>query len=245
MATCLYCKRAKGPFTSREHCIPESLGNQGHGGKQEIMLPRSVVCDKCNHGVLSTLDRTLIDFMPISLMRTFYGVRSKSGKLPETKLSNAKLRMFAPGHIVLEPNSPKALVDRGNGRFDLNLLSNRKATPEQRRDVARALFKMTLGCMYIDQPDVALSERFDPERRMILGEEDFHGYVTMVARAWVPTADNMRSGLYYDFLEGSGRKPTVWTRLDFWRTSLFTDLEARIPQKPTLLPGDKAEILEF
>ena len=104
---------------------------------------------------------------------------------------------------------------------------------------------MTLGCMYIDQPDVALSERFDPVRRMILGEEDFHGYVTVVARVWEPTADNMRSGLYYDFLEGTGLKPTVWTRLDFWKVSLFTDLETGIPQKPMLFPGDKAEILEF
>jgi hypothetical protein len=243
--TCLYCKRADGPFTSREHPIPESLGNQGHGGKPAIVLPRGVVCDKCNNEVLSGLDSKLIDFMPISLMRTLYGVVSKSGKLPETKLGNAKLRMFAPGHVVFESSSPKAWIDRGGGKFDLKLLSNRKATPKQRRDVTRALFKMTLGCMYIDQPDVALSERFDPVRRMILGEEDFHGYVTVVARAWEPTADNMHSGLHYGFLEGPGLEPTVWTRFDFWKTSLFTDLEMRTPQKPMLFPGDKAEILEF
>ena len=166
MPTCLYCKRADRPFTSREHVIPESLGNQGHGGKPEIVLPRGVVCDKCNNEVLSGLDSTLIDFMPISLMRTFYGVVSKSGKLPETKLGNAKIRMFAPGHIMFESNSPKAWVDRGEGKFDLSLISNRKAMPEQLRNVSRALFKMTLGCMYIDQPNVALSERFDPTRRI-------------------------------------------------------------------------------
>jgi hypothetical protein len=55
----------------------------------------------------------------------------------------------------------------------------------------------------------------------------------------------MRSELDYGFIEGPGRKPTVWTRLDFFKVSLFTDLEARGPQKPSLAPGDKAEILEF
>jgi len=243
--TCLYCKRADGPFTSREHTIHESLGNQGHGGKPPIVLQRGVVCDKCNNEVLSGLDSTLLDFMSISLMRTFYGVVSKSGKLPETKLSNASLRMVAPNHVVFQPNSPKALIDKGGGEFGLNLLSNLKVRPKQCRDVARALFKMTLGCMYDDQPDVALSERFDLMRRKILGNEDFHGYVTVVMRVWEPTADNMRSELDYGFIEGPGRKSTVWTRLDFLRVSLFTDLEARGPQKPSLFPGDQAEILNF
>jgi hypothetical protein len=180
VTTCLFCKRADGPFTSREHTIPESLGNQGHGGKPPIVLQRGVVCDKYNNEVLSGLDSTLLDFMPISLMRTFNGVVSKSGKLPETKLSNATLRMFAPNHVVFQPKSPKALIDKGGGEFGLNLLSNRKVTLKQCRDVARALFKMTLGCMYDDQPDVALSEKFDPMRRKILEEDDFHGYVTVV-----------------------------------------------------------------
>jgi hypothetical protein len=29
---CLYCKESDVPFTSVEHVIPESLGNQGLGG---------------------------------------------------------------------------------------------------------------------------------------------------------------------------------------------------------------------
>jgi hypothetical protein len=245
LPTCLFCKLADRPFTSREHPIPESLGNQTKEGQNEIVLPRGVVCDKCNNGVLSRLDYALIDFMPLSLMRTFYGVVSKDGKLPETRLSNAKLRMVAPGHVVIESNSGKAFRKRGELGFDLRLRSNRKVTSKQLREVTRALFKMTLGCMYIDLPDVAVSERFDPIRRIVLGEEDFQGYVTVVTRAWEPTIANTRTGLFYDFLKGPGLEPTVWTRFDFLRISLFTDLETRKPQKPMLYPGDKAEILEF
>jgi hypothetical protein len=83
--------------TSVEHVIPESLGNQGLRGKPPIVLPKGVVCDECNHGKLAILDNALIDFSPISLMRTRYGVSSKRGALPSTKLGNARLRSLSPG----------------------------------------------------------------------------------------------------------------------------------------------------
>ena len=100
MPICLYCKKAEGPFTSVEHVIPESLGNQGLRGKPPIVLPKGVVCDQCNNEKLSVLDSALIEFPPISWMRTRYGVRSKSGALPSTKLSNAGIRSLSPGNIL-------------------------------------------------------------------------------------------------------------------------------------------------
>ena len=42
---------------------------------------------------------------------------------------------------------------------------------------------MTLGCMYLRQPGVALSERFDPIRRMILGLDTFRGYFGVAKKA--------------------------------------------------------------
>jgi hypothetical protein len=99
MSVCLYCKRSDRHFGSVEHVIPESLGNQGLSGKPAIVLPRGVVCDTCNHGKLSNLDDALINFTPISLLRTLYGVRSKTGKLPSSKLGNASLQMFAQGTL--------------------------------------------------------------------------------------------------------------------------------------------------
>jgi hypothetical protein len=124
---CLYCKQTEGPFTSVEHVIPETLGNQGLRGKPPIVLPKGVVCDECNHGKLSNLDNALIDFSPISLMRTRYGVRSKRGELSSTKLSNARLRSLSPGNILIEPGSSKNAFryDGGKGRFEMRLRSNR------------------------------------------------------------------------------------------------------------------------
>jgi hypothetical protein len=44
----------EGPFKSREHPFPESLGST------EIVLPRGVVCDPCNNGPLSRLDQAFL-----------------------------------------------------------------------------------------------------------------------------------------------------------------------------------------
>ncbi len=246
MSSCLYCKRSDGPFTSQEHVIPESLGNKGFGGKKPIILPRGVVCDLCNNGPLSRLDQVLINFEIVSMMKTLYGITSKSGKLPQTKFgNNLTLRMFAPGHVAVESSNKKAFVNEGGGKFDLNFKSKRPVDAAYRRELTKALYKMTLGCMYMDQSEVAMSERFDPVRRRILGQEDFHGFVTLVLRAWEPTAEDWRTGIQYGFLDGPRVEPTVWTRFDFIKISLFTDLEAMKLKKPMLYPGDKAEILEF
>ena len=136
---CLYCKQSDVPFTSVEHVIPESLGNQGLGINPPIVLPKGVVCDKCNHGKLAILDNALIDFSPISLMRTRFGVRSKSGELPSTKLGNARLRSLAPGDVLIEPGSSEKAFqfDRGKGRFSMQLLSNRPMTPTYCRTITQ------------------------------------------------------------------------------------------------------------
>ena len=246
MPDCLYCKRSDGPFTSREHVVPESLGNMGHGGKEPILLPRGVVCDPCNNGPLSRLDQALIDFDFVSMVKTLYGVPSKTGKRPRTIFgNNASLTNFAEGHVLFESNNKNAWISHGDGRATWNLMSKRPVDSAYRRQLARALYKMTLGCMFIDQPKVALSPRFDPVRRMILEKEAFHGYVTLVFRAWEPTKEDWRSGLQYDFHDKPGLGPTVWTRFDFIKISLFTDLEKRKPQKPMLYRGDAAIILDF
>src|SRR5215218_9224084 len=172
---CLYCKQSDVPFTSVEHVIPESLGNQGLRGKPPIVLPKGVVCDRCNHGKLAVLDNALIDFSPISLMRTRYGVRTKRGELPSAKLGNARIRSLSPGNILIEPGSSNKAFqfDSGKGNFNMRLLGNRRMTANDYRTITRGLSKMTLGCLYLDSPELALSERFDPVRRMILGLDKF------------------------------------------------------------------------
>ena len=244
---CLYCKESDGPFTSVEHVIPESLGNQGLRGKPPIVLPKGVVCDKCNHGKLANLDYALIDFSPISLMRTRYGVRSKRGALPSTKLGNARLRSLAPGNIQIEPGSSKNAFryDGGKGRFNMQLLSNRPMTPTYCRTITRALFKMTLGCMYLDLPEVALSERFDPARRMILGLDEFHGYLAVAKKITPPAPNQPGVKLSYWFSKNDQGEESVWADFYFLGLEMLTDLEIREWQPPAELPEDSVSVLEF
>jgi hypothetical protein len=243
--TCLYCQQSSRAFNSEEHMIPESLGNQGHGGKPPIVLPPGVVCDRCNHGKLSQLDHALITYAPISLMRTLYGVTSKRGKLPEAKLGNATLCMFEKGHIWLEPSSKKAIISDGRGRRDLRLIGNRPMTPRYCRTLARGLFKMTLGLMYLDRPETALSERFDPVRRMILGAERFHGYLVTLNDWMLPSTAKDAAGLQYRFLASHDGRETVFSVFRYMGFEMATDLQVREMKHPEPMPGDEYTIHKF
>ena len=79
---------AAGGFTAEEHPIPESLGNA------TLVLPRGVVCDRCNRSPLSVLDKTLVEFFPVKLRRTTLGVPTKTGSVPATSLSGGGSLVF-------------------------------------------------------------------------------------------------------------------------------------------------------
>jgi hypothetical protein len=244
---CLYCKESDVQFNTVEHVIPESLGNQAFGSTPPLLLPKGVVCDKCNHEKLSFLDAALIEFPPISQTRMLYSVRSKSGALPTTKLGNARLRMLAPGKIELAPSSSKKAFqfDRDKGRFTMQLNSHLRMTPDYRRTITRALSKMTLGCMYLKEPEVALSERFDPIRRMILGLDTFHGYFGVSKKAYRPTSNKGAIQLSYTFFENDRGEESVLCHFFFLGLGMFTDLEIRESQPLERLPEDFATVLEF
>ena len=218
-----------------EHVIPQSLGNHN------VVLPTGVVCDTCNHGKLSNLDNALIDFTAISLLRTLYGIPSKSGKPPTTKLSNASLRMTELGKIELESNSKKAFAYDGKDKMNLQLRGNRRMTPTYFRTITRALFKMTLGCIYIDLPDVAFSERFDPICRMILGLDSFHGYF-VASKITPPTHEGVK--LSYRFFKNDQGRRSVFCLFHFLGFEMFTDLEIRKWQSLPIVP-DGFTIREF
>lgn len=243
MSICLYCRQENRKFTSVEHVIPESLGNRGLHGSREIVLPKGVVCDKCNNGKLSTLDQALINFTPIALMRTFHGVTSKSGKLPRAKLGNASISMTAPGNVLFESNSNKTFR-RTPGGFDLSVRSNRTMEANYCRTLARALFKMTLGCVYIDHGSaIAMTERFDPIREMILGRITFHGYLMILKGATHPSSQGC--GLTHGFWESEEGEKTVWVEFRYFGITLLTDLEIRSPRHPKLIPEDQIAVLYF
>jgi hypothetical protein len=240
---CLYCKRESGSYTSEEHVVAEGLGNR------ELVLPKGVVCDKCNHEKLSTLDNTLIDFAPIKAIRTRHGIPSKTGALPKSKFGNASLEMFAPGNVLFQSNSPKAFqvrqVEGGDPNqvmIDMSFLSNRPMGARYSRQLTRALLKMLLGCIYLDDTELAFSEKFDPMRDKILDRTKFRGYFAMLRNIQNPNSQGV--GLIYDFFKDEAGNETVGVEFQFYGVTMSTDSEM-FGRNSERMPKDQVIIFRF
>jgi hypothetical protein len=222
MPPCLYCRREDRKFTSVEHLVPEGLGNK------DIVLPVGVVCDKCNNEVLSQLDKALIEFGPIALLRVKYGVPTKAGKMPQAKLRDAIWRRTSAGHVHIRANSKKNVWERPGG-FGFKFYDRRPMNARRTKELTRVLFKMALGLIYLEEgPDAALSERFDPIRQMIRGKTPFHGYLRVAANEEYIRRGFTNVSIRYEPIADPDKR-TILFILDYAGVVLVTDLETRDP----------------
>jgi|ERR1051326_237221 hypothetical protein len=99
---CIYCLTTEGAFTSEEHIVAESLGND------DAVLPKGFVCDDCNNGVLSGLDNALINFEPVAFLRVQHVPYTKEGKFPKANFSSFTLEKVGPRHLKLTPKNKAA-----------------------------------------------------------------------------------------------------------------------------------------
>jgi hypothetical protein len=167
---CLFCLGSDGGFMKREHPIPESLGNHS------VVIPAGVVCDRCNGGPLSVLDQTLVEFFPIKMRRTDLGIRSKSGRVPVTRLQeNVRLEHHHGVGFVVGPE-PKSWKEVSRSRVDprivygdVELSGGRRMTPRYAEEVARAALKVGFECAWTEQGEALLEPAYDYVREIILG----------------------------------------------------------------------------
>jgi hypothetical protein len=71
--TCLFCSSSQA-FTTKEHIIPESLGND------DLILEKEV-CDKCQN-YLSQIENYVLNKTPIGFWRVLLTIKTKKDKLP-------------------------------------------------------------------------------------------------------------------------------------------------------------------
>jgi hypothetical protein len=94
---CVFCKTNSSRSKSREHIIPESLGNISH------ILPPGVVCDSCNNYFSREVEKPFLDSDAVRLLRLEQSIPSKKGKIPsvngviEPIHANATLTRFRTG----------------------------------------------------------------------------------------------------------------------------------------------------
>ena len=233
---CLVCRSQEGPFTSREHPFPESLGNT------EIVLPPGVVCDRCNHGPLSTLDQTICEFMPVQMRRTMLGVKSKAGSVPRTRLTTGVVESTGPAALRFLPNGGKAMLretfrdgDTVGLRFDLK--GGRRVTPRYASELSRWLLKTALELAWLDHGEMMLEARFDHIRDAVLGRP-YDGFFAMGNKG---DPEQGSVSLTYDLVPDSDEW-RMWVVAEVFGVTLATD--SRLHEPPVPLEG-RASVLQF
>ncbi|MEP0936528.1 MAG: HNH endonuclease [Cyclobacteriaceae bacterium] len=76
---CIFCKQNASNSKSVEHVIPESLGSK------KLVLPKGIVCDKCNNYFARKIEKPLLDHDSFRNIRAWYQVPTKKGKYPSVK----------------------------------------------------------------------------------------------------------------------------------------------------------------
>ncbi|HEU4737588.1 MAG TPA: HNH endonuclease [Solirubrobacterales bacterium] len=223
---CLFCRQGDGGFTSFEHIFPEALGNT------ELLLPVGVVCDRCNNGPQAEVDEALSRFLPIDLLRTWHGIPSKSGKLPNFNFDNGALRCVRPGHIHLQLDSYKGQPkdSRGTAAHGASFSAWRnEGTPRRLRNVHRALLKMALEFAWTDLgEDEALGEDFDHLRERVI--DGGHGGYLVFPEKMDPAEE---ISFQYERHDGFAPDHSVIAVMGrFWGFPLFTDSHHVKPTRP-------------
>lgn len=78
MHSCLYC-RSDGPFSTQEHVIPESLGND------DLALVGEV-CDVCQRYFGKEVERYVLDKTPLAVLRVLLQLPTKKGRQPSVDI---------------------------------------------------------------------------------------------------------------------------------------------------------------
>lgn len=166
MTECIFCRSTVGPFTTREHILPESLG----GGEWAI-LPEGLFCDACQNRFGSSIEQQALADYPFSLFRVFLGIPTKKGKAPWLQFSEGVLRgSLRPGTVGYDP-APEFIAAAESGeKSQIRVIAH----PLKPAFVCRTLLKMGLQVIAVDDARAALSSKFDAARRFALTGEK-HG----------------------------------------------------------------------
>jgi HNH endonuclease len=158
---CIFCKQDSSDSRSVEHIMPESIGSRRR------VLPRGVVCDKCNNYFARKVEQPILNHHWMRNLRAWHRVPSKKGKFPSLLGHIAgsdiqvNMRLGETGSIQLgaeRRGEAVALADAMQGNFQTPLIFTIEDVVPQ-REMSRFLAKMTLeACAEIFVRDVHLLE---------------------------------------------------------------------------------------
>lgn len=105
---CIFCKKESDNDKSIEHIIPESLGNKDH------ILPKGIVCDKCNNFFARKVEKPLLESPYFILSRNEEFILNKKNRPARIKafFRDEKGEYFA-SEIGLTPDNELIIHDEG------------------------------------------------------------------------------------------------------------------------------------
>jgi len=77
---CVFCNSSKNVFSSKEHIVPQSLGNNF------LILEKGWICDTCNN-ICSSFESKALNHSHLGFSRAMQGVITKKGKPARSKIN--------------------------------------------------------------------------------------------------------------------------------------------------------------
>jgi hypothetical protein len=133
---CNFCKCSSESSSSREHIIPESLGNKEH------LLPAGVVCDSCNNYFSRKIEKVVLDSAMMRLLRKDRNVPNKRGRVPAFKLDEVAT---LPDYRLMSRFLAKAAVEALAFKTLTVPFSNQEIVDLHSLDEIRSYARFNLG----------------------------------------------------------------------------------------------------
>ncbi|MBM3156001.1 MAG: HNH endonuclease [Chloroflexi bacterium] len=184
MKQCIFCKTTTGPFTTREHILPESLGGGDWG-----VLPDGLVCDQCQNKFGSSVEQQALSQYPFSFLRVFIGIPTKKRKLPWLECREgivAASPTVEPGVFEYMP-APffKRATEQG-----IKTQMRIPAEPLKPDFICRFLLKMGIEVVAEMDKNAVFDQRFDEARAFALSGKKESGW-------WYLQREDISSAAYY------------------------------------------------
>lgn len=193
---CIFCKSTKGPFLTREHILPESLG----GGEWAI-LPGGLFCDSCQNLFGSTIEQQALADYPFSFFRVFLGIPTKKKKAPWFESWEGTIEAgIKPGTIGYKPSVIFEPASLQGSKSVMRLI----AQPRKPEMICRFLLKMALEVIAADNVTDVFEPKFDEAR-------DFAFTGRKTSDWWYLQVENM---------EDANKHLTNGVTIDDWRKNV-------------------------
>jgi len=168
---CLFCNKGES-FTTKEHIIPESLGN-------DDFILEGQICDKCQN-YLSQIENYVLHRTPIGFWRTLFTIKTKKNKLPVVDfIKNRKSKGIFPDHsshhdniqfqahsdfsteLITSAPIEKYLQNETDGKL------NYVFTPKVIHEIGRFLGKIGIEIICHDNQEKARLDEFNEIRKYV------------------------------------------------------------------------------